>query len=314
MATAARAQPGEPPELADAIRERDVLLGLSYRLLGSLADAEDAVQETYIRWYRLSDEDRRGIAYPRAWLVKTASRIGLDMLESARARRERYVGEWLPEPLPTAGNWSSQHSGVVVDPADRATLDDSVSMALLVVLESMTPAERVAFVLHDLFKYTFPEVAAIVGRSPGACRQLASSARRRVRQSPITRVAPAEHAAVVRSFKRAWETGDLASLIGLLDPNATAITDGGGIVSASIEPISGAEAIARFFIEVHRRQPDLEVVEASVNGELGLVATAAARPLAVVAFSHPDRKIDRIWAVRNPEKLTAWQAVVARER
>ena len=300
-------RPGEPPELEDAIRERSVLLGLSYRLLGSLADAEDAVQETYIRWYRLSDEERRRIAHPRAWLIKTAGRIGLDMLGSARVRRERYVGEWLPEPLPTAGTWSSQHSGAVVDPVDRVSLDDSVSMALLVVLESMTPAERVAFVLHDVFKYTFPEIAEIVGRTPAACRQLASSARRRVHRSPITHVAPDEHAAVVRSFKRAWETGDLASLIGLLDPNATAITDGGGVVGASVEPLIGAEAVAQFFVGVHRRQPDLKVREAQVNGELGLVATGEGRTLAVIAISHAEKKIGHIWAVRNPDKLTAWR-------
>ncbi|MEZ5123306.1 MAG: RNA polymerase sigma factor SigJ [Solirubrobacterales bacterium] len=297
---------GEPPELIDAVRERSVLLGLSYRLLGSLVDAEDAVQETYIRWYRLSDEERGRIINPRAWLIKTASRIGLDMLGSARARRERYVGEWLPEPLPTAGGWSSGHPGSAADPAERVTLDDSVSIALLMVLESMSPAQRVAFVLHDVFKYTFPEIAEIVGRSPAACRQLASTARRRVRRSPVMHAAPAGHAAVVRAFKQAWETGDLASLIELLDPDATAITDGGGIVSAAIEPLAGAEAIARFFVDVHRRQPDLEIQEASVNGELGLVATGAGQTQAVIAMSHTERRVDRIWVVRNPDKLTAW--------
>ncbi len=168
----------EPPELVDAIRERSVLMGLSYRLLGSLVDAED---ETYIRWFRLSEQERRAVTRARAWLVKTASRIGLDMLKTARARRENYVGEWLPEPLPAAGRWSSQRSEDAIDPADRVTLDDSVSMALLVVLESMTPAQRVAFSLHDVFRYTFPEIADIVGRTPAACRQLASSARRRPR-------------------------------------------------------------------------------------------------------------------------------------
>ncbi len=298
----------EHPDMVDAIRERSVLLGLSYRLLGSLADAEDAVQETYIRWYRLSEQDRRAVTHPRAWLVKTASRIGLDMLKTARARRERYVGAWLPEPLPAAGKWSCQQPEATIDPADRVTLDDSVSMALLVVLESMTPAERVAFILHDVFRYTFSEIADVVGRTPAACRQLASSARRRVREGQRTPVQPSEHAAAVQSFKTAWQTGDLAALIDALDPEATATTDGGGLVSAALEPLHGPEAIARFFVGVHERQPDLVIREAVVNGEPGLVAIDAHdRTLAVLALATATSgKVDQVWAIRNPEKLEAW--------
>jgi RNA polymerase sigma-70 factor (ECF subfamily) len=294
---------------ADVLRDRGVLLGLGYRLLGTIADAEDAVQETYVRWYRLSDVERRGISDPRAWLIKTASRIGLDMLKTARARRERYVGEWLPEPVPAANRWSSQVASAVTDPADRVTLDDSVSMAVLVVLESMTPAERVAFVLHDVFRYTFPEIADIVGRTPAACRQLASSARRRVREERRTPVQPAEHAAAVRSFKAAWQTGDLAALIDVLDPDATAITDGGGLVSASLEPLHGAETTARFFLGVLERQPDLVVHEVLVNGEPGLIATDdRGRALAVLALAATgDGTIARVWAMRNPRKLGAWR-------
>ncbi len=302
-------RPGEPPEIGDAIRERSVLLGLSYRLLGSLADAEDAVQETYIRWYRLSDEARRSIAHPRAWLIKTASRVGLDMLGSARARREQYVGEWLPEPVPAANRWSSQDGSTTLDPAERVTLDDSVSMALLIVLESMTPAERVAFILHDVFRYTFGEIAEIVGRSPAACRQLASSARRRVREQQRTPVPRAEHVAAVQSFKVAWQTGDLAGLIEVLDPDATAITDGGGLVSASLEPLHRPEAIATFFLGVLERQPDVVIREEVVNGELGLVAADSRDlTLAVVSFvTTEDGRISRVWAVRNPRKLDRWR-------
>lgn len=301
-----RAPQQEPPELGDAIRERSVLLGLSYRLLGSLADAEDAVQETYIRWYRLTDAERCQIGSVRAWLIKTASRIGLDMLTSARARRERYVGEWLPEPVPAPGTWTSHHDGGPPDPADRVSLDESVSMALLIVLESMTPAERVAFVLHDVFRYTFPEVAEIVGRSPEACRQLASSARRRVQGARRTRVEPTEHAALVHSFRTAWETGDLAALVGILDPDAIAVTDGGGIVSAALKPVLGAEVIAGFFLGVHERQPDLVIREELVNGEPGLVATGSGKTLAVISLSRRGGRIDRLWVVRNPDKLGAW--------
>jgi RNA polymerase sigma-70 factor (ECF subfamily) len=306
----ARTRPGhgEPPGLADAIRERSVLLGLSYRLLGSLADAEDAVQETYIRWYRLSDEERRSIASPRAWLIRTASRIGLDMLGTARARREHYVGEWLPEPVPAANRWSSHGTSTALDPAERVTLDGSVSMALLIVLESMTPAERVAFVLHDVFRYTFAEIADIVGRTPGACRQLASSARRRVREHQRTPVPPAEHAAAVQSFRTAWQTGDLGALLDVLDPGATAITDGGGRVSASLEPLHGPEAIARFLLGVLDRQPDLVLHDELVNGEPGLVATdGEGGTLAVLALvATVGGTITQVWAVRNPDKLEAW--------
>ncbi|MFD1494004.1 MULTISPECIES: RNA polymerase sigma factor SigJ [Microbacterium] len=308
MPAGATSQPGEPPEFADAIRERSVLLGLSYRLLGSLADAEDAVQETYSRWYRLSDHERRSISHPRAWLIKTASRIGLDMLDSARARREHYVGEWLPEPLPAVGRWSSQGAAGEMDPADRVALDDSVSMALLIVLESMTPAERVAFVLHDVFRYTFGEIADVVGRTPAACRQLAWSARRRIGEQQRTPVRPAQHAAAVQAFKAAWQRGDLAALIDVLDPEATAITDGGGLVSASLEPLHGAEAIATFLLGVRDRQPDLIIGEELVNGEPGLAATDGEdRTLAVLALAATDDgRIARVWAVRNPQKLEMW--------
>ena len=295
----------EPPQLVDAIRERGVLLGLSYRLLGSLADAEDAVQETYVRWYRLSEQERQSIAHPRAWLIKTASRIGLDMLTTARARRETYVGEWLPEPIPAPGRWSSQEPSTAVDPADRAVLADSVSMALLVVLEAMTPAERVAFILHDVFGYPFAEIASIVGRTPAACRQLASSARRRVREDRRKPAPPDTHAAAVRSFATAWQTGDLAALIDVLDPDSTAITDGGGLVSASLEPLRGPKAIARFLLGVLDRQPGLAIHEELVNGAPGLVATDAHdHTLAVIALATtPSGKIERVWAIRNPEKL-----------
>ncbi|MGC3955531.1 MAG: RNA polymerase sigma factor SigJ [Propionicimonas sp.] len=308
MPDPATPRPAEPPELVDAIRERGLLMGLSYRLLGSLADAEDAVQETYFRWYRLSEQERCAVAHPRAWLVKTASRIGLDMLKTARARRENYVGQWLPEPLPATGTWSSQPSDTAIDPADRVTLDHSVSMALLIVLESMTPAERVAFILHDVFRYTFPEIAEIVGRTPAACKQLASSARQRVREEQRSSVPPSEHAAAVRLFKTAWQTGDLAALIDVLDPGATAITDGGGLVSAALEPLHGPEALAKFLLGAYERQPDLILREELVNGEPGLVATDAHdHTLAVLALAATKHgKIKQVWAIRNPQKLEFW--------
>src|SRR5215471_16084740 len=154
--------PGQPdPGLAAIMSERRQLINVAYRLLGSLAEAEDAVQETYARWYALSPPQRDVIASPGAWLTTVTSRICLDQLGSARARRERYVGQWIPEPLPEPAEWLSG-AAAPADPADRVTLDESVSMAFLVVLESMTPAERVAFILHDVFGYPFAEIACIV--------------------------------------------------------------------------------------------------------------------------------------------------------
>ncbi len=302
------ARPTEPPEMSEAVRARGTLMGLCYRFLGSRTDAEDAVQETYIRWYRLSEDERRAVSSPRAWLVRAASRIALDMLGTARARREHYVGEWLPEPVPTPTQWSSHHVAGLVDPADRVSLDDSVSMALLVVMESMTPAERVAFVLHDVFRYTFGEIADILGRTPAACRQLASSARRRVREGRRAPVPAPEHAAAVRSFKAAWETGELVALLEVLAPGATAVTDGGGLVSASLDVIHGAEDIARFLLGVLDRQPDLTLREDVVNGEPGLVAgDGHGRAVAVIAVAVTgSATIERVWAVRNPEKLATW--------
>jgi RNA polymerase sigma-70 factor (ECF subfamily) len=280
-------------------------MSVSYRMLGSVADAEDAVQEAYARWYALPEQDRCAVASPTGWLVKTVSRICLDVLGSARVRRERYVGPWLPEPVPGTAAWTSQTSSEA-DPADRVSLDESVSMALLVVCESMTPAERVAFVLHDVFRYPYADIAAIVGRSPHACRQLASSARRRTRLVSSRRPPTAEHAELVAAFKRAWEAGDVATLVGLLDPAVTAVTDGGGLVSAALEPVTGAEAVARFLLDVYRRQPDLTIHEMTVNGRPGLVTRAGGNQMAVIAVEAAGGRVERLWVVRNPAKLTAW--------
>ncbi|MFI7639036.1 RNA polymerase sigma factor SigJ [Nonomuraea sp. NPDC049400] len=288
--------------------DRGALMSVAYRLLGSVSEAEDAVQEAFTRWYALPDGRRAEVASPTGWLVTTVSRICLDVLGSARARRERYVGEWLPEPVPASTRWTSQAvSDSAADPADRVSLDESISMALLVVLESMTPAERVSFILHDVFAYTFAEIGDIVGRSPQACRKLASSARRRVRERADDHVPSEEHTRIVTAFKSAWESGDLAALVELLDPDATAVTDGGGLVSAALEPIEGAERIARFFLDVRQRQSGLTVQTATVNEQPGLVVRdGAGQILAVVSIGVANGLIERIWAMRNPTKLTTW--------
>jgi RNA polymerase sigma factor (sigma-70 family) len=308
-----RPEPGDgrpDPELSAIMCERRQLTNVAYRLLGSLADAEDVVQETYARWYAMSRSQQEAIDSPGAWLTKVASRVCLDLLGSARARRERYVGEWIPEPLPEPSEWITERpGGITVDPADRVTLDESITMAFLVVLESMTPAERVAFILHDVFRYSFAEVAEIVGRTPAACRQLASSARRRIDASQAPATPTAQRADIVRDFKQAWEAKDIDALIGLLDPDVTTIADGGGLVSAALGPIDGGEQVARAFVDIASRAPDMTFLERTVNGQPGLVAQQEGVTVTVLAFDVAGEKITNIWAVRNPEKLRPWTGV-----
>ncbi len=288
--------------------ERRQLINIAYRLLGSLAEAEDAVQETYARWYAMSTQEQDAIELPGAWLTTVTSRICLNVLGSARARRETYVGEWIPEPLPERTEWSTgQLGGTTVDPADRVTLDESVNLAFLVVLESMTPAERVAFILHDVFCHSFAEVAGIVGRTPAACRQLAASARRRIRASQPSATPAAQRADIVRDFKQAWEAKDIDALIGLLDPDATAIADGGGLATTFLHPIEGGEQIAHAWIEIARRRPgNMTFLERTVNGHPGLTAQQDGLTVTVFAFDVAGDRIRRIWVVRNPEKLRHW--------
>ena len=295
---------GRPdPGLDAVISERRQLINLTYRLLGSLAEAEDAVQETYARWYALSAQQQDAIESPGAWLTTVASRICLNLLGSARARRETYVGAWIPEPLPGR----TGPPGVATDPADRVTLDESVNMAFLVVLESMTPAERVAFILHDVFGYPFAEVAGIVGRTPAACRQLASSARRRIRAAQAPAAPAARQAGLIRAFKQAWEAKDINALIGLLDPGATATADGGGLAIAFLHPIEGGEQIARAWVEIANRKPgDMTFLERTVNGQPGLVAQQNGVTVTVFAFEIAGNRIKHIWVVRNPDKLRPW--------
>ena len=297
--------PPPEPRLAAIISERHQLINVAYRLLGSLAEAEDAVQETYARWYALTPVQRDAIDSPGAWLTTVTSRICLDQLGSARARRERYVGPWIPEPLPEPTEWVSG-GGPPADPADRVTLDESVSMAFLVVLESMTPAERVAFILHDVFGYPFAEIAGIVGRTPAACRQLASSGRRRSRAAHRPAAPTARQSALVRDFGKAWQASDIAALVALLDPDAVITSDGGGQAIAARHPVKGAGLVSRFLAGIAAHADDLTVAERTVNGQPGLIAQRGGTTVTVLAFGIEGDRITRIWAIRNPDKLRAW--------
>ncbi|MGW5782817.1 RNA polymerase sigma factor SigJ [Streptomyces sp. NPDC003757] len=285
------------------VGERRQLINVAYRLLGSLAEAEDAVQEAYARWYALPRSRQQEVVSPGAWLTTVTGRICLDVLGSARARRERYVGAWLPEPLPDR---TERGPGSGADPADQMVLDESVGMAFLVVLESMTPAERVAFVLHDVFRYPFAEIAGVLRRTPAACKQLAASARRRVRAARAPAPAPAAQAGLVRQVKEAWEAKDIAALVDLLDPAAVMTADGGGLAGAALRPVEGGERIAQYMAGIAEKAPGLELLERSVNGAPGLVAHRAGVVLTVAAFDLAEGRVARIWVVRNPEKLRWW--------
>ena len=306
-------------DLVDVAAERRRLLALAYRMLGTTADAEDAVQETYVRWYRMSDAERAAIANPAGWLTRVAGRVCLDLLGTARARRERYVGPWLPEPLP-AGFFASSRATALnapgaettttdaaADPLDRVTLDEAVSSALLVVLESMTPAERVAFVLHDVFAVPFAEIAEIVGRSPAAVRQLATSARRRVAAERSRSVERAEHDQVVAAFGAAAASGDLATLVAVLDPDVQLRSDGGGVVTAARRPVLGADNVARYLLGVLAQNPDDQVEPLETTDGAGFAVRRAGVVIGVVNLNVVAGRIADVWIVMNPEKLGAWR-------
>jgi RNA polymerase sigma-70 factor (ECF subfamily) len=274
--------------------ERPRLLRVAYAMLGSLAEAEDCVQEAWLRLQRVEDPDT--IRDLRAWLTTSVSRLALDALGSARARRERYVGQWLPEPL--------VHDLGAEDPADRVTLDESVSMALLVILERLSAAERTAFLLHDVFGLSFEDVAEVVGRSPAAVRQLASRARRHVEDGrprfPPTR---AEQRDLVAAFAAAAYEGDIERLVSILDPDVVWRADGGGKVPTIRRVERGAERVAQG-LSAFSRYPPRQWTIADVNGAPGMVLVDATGVLTVISFTVDAGRIVAIDAVRNPDKLT----------
>jgi RNA polymerase sigma-70 factor (ECF subfamily) len=276
----------------EALRPR--LVRVAYATLGSVSEAEDVVQEAWLRLQRSAPGEVRDL---QAWLTTVVGRLALDALGSARARRERYVGEWLPEPL----------VGGEPDPADRVTLDEQVSLALLRVLEALSPAERTAFVLHDVFGHSFDEVAEAVGRTPQATRQLASRARRHVETGrPRFPASPGEQARVVTAFASAAAEGDLDALVAVLDPDVTMRSDGGGRVTAARHPLHGADRVARALVAMARknltRGPGRAAL-VSVNGGPGIVYELAGER-SVMAFTVDGGRIAAIDIVRNPDKLT----------
>jgi RNA polymerase sigma factor (sigma-70 family) len=294
------------PSAAALLSGRAMLLNVAYRLLGTVSDAEDAVQETYLRWYALSGEERTEIRSPQAWLVRVATRICLDSLRSARHRRERYVGPWLPEPIPGRDRLITG-SALSTDPADRITLDESVTMAILVILDTLTPAQRVAFVLHDVFGFPFDEVADVLDRSTAACRALAGAARQRIESGRSRAAKPSQHEETVNEFKAAFLLGDVARLIALMEPEVIVLSDGGGEVRAALRPIFGADKAARYLAGIHRLASDKRIDTTDINGRTGLVIHDVCAPYCVANFDIVDGKIQHMWMMFCPTKLRLWR-------
>lgn len=278
------------------------LLGLAYRMLGSMAEAEDAVQEAYLRWH---DADRGAVEEPRAFLITTTTRICLDVLKSARVQREQYVGPWLPEPVTDTA---------ALAPDAQTELAEDLSVALLLALDRLSPLERAAFLLHDVFDYPFTQVAAALGRSEAACRQLASRARARIRElrpagGASVRTAPAgiapKHAELVSAFITASRSGDVAGLMRLLAGDARIVTDGGGKVPAALNVIEGADRVAAFVTGVVRKGWTEEMTYRldTINGLPGVILSTPSGPVQTTAFELEGGIIRAIYVVRNPDKL-----------
>jgi RNA polymerase sigma-70 factor, ECF subfamily len=278
------------------------LLGLAYRMLGSMAEAEDAVQEAYLRWH---DVDRDRVDEPRAFLTTTTTRICLDVLKSARARREEYVGPWLPDPVTDTA---------ALAPDAQTEIAEDLSVALLLALETLSPLERAAFLLHDVFDYSFTQVGEALGRNEAACRQLASRARARVREARPASPAAArggasaidpKHAEIVSAFLAASKDGDLAALTSLLASDARLVPDSGGKVPAAMNVLEGAHRVAAFLAGAVKKgwTADLTARIDTINGLPGLIVYGPAGLVQTTAFEFEGDRIKTIYAVRNPDKL-----------
>jgi RNA polymerase sigma-70 factor, ECF subfamily len=277
------------------------LLGLAYRMLGSVSEAEDAVQDAYLRWHAA---DRDAVSDTRAFLTTTTTRICLDTLKSARARREQYVGPWLPEPVVDTA---------ALAPDTQTELAEDLSIALLLALDRLSALERAAFLLHDVFDCSFSEVASALGRSEAACRQLAARARAHVREArPQStsavrdRSEPSNHQQLVSAFVNAARSGDLQTLMGLLADDVRVMTDGGGKVPSALNVIEGADRTARFVVgAVSKGLPEGSIIRlAPINGLPGLIVYRPDGSVQSVAFEIAHNLVRAIYSISNPEKLS----------
>ncbi|MEM7061841.1 MAG: RNA polymerase sigma factor SigJ [Cyanobacteria bacterium P01_B01_bin.77] len=284
-------------------QHRSTLEGIAYRMLGELSGALDIVQETYLKWCEM---DVSTVHSPRAWLITVCSRIALNQLKSARVRRELYVGEWLPEPLPDKLNQ---------DPRVQLELDDTVSVALMLALERLSPSERAAFLLHDVFNLNFDEIANTLGKSNANCRQLATRARKRIREHrPRFQTTPEEHQTLLDAFISAARQGELDRLIALLANQVKLYSDGGGQVEALPSILCGAEKVANFFVSVfgryRRNAIAIQTVGLRFNGSSGILIYENGQLATALTLDVHAGYIHRLYAVRNPDKLSQLPAEV----
>lgn len=272
--------------------ERPRLMGLAYRMLGSVGEAEDVVQDCFLRWHRDRPDDLREAA---AWLTTVTVRLCLDQLRAAKVRRDAYVGPWLPEPLATADD----------DPFATAAQREDLSLALLLALEALSPRERAVFLLHDVFDYDFAAIAAALETREDNCRQLASRARRKLKaERPALSASRAETERLLKAFTAACLARDIDSLKRLLAEDVVLLSDGGGKAPAALNPIHGADHVARFFASVAGKTPaDLQFAVRELNGAPALVADIAGVPQVTIHLDVADGVIVRVMAVRNPDKL-----------
>ncbi len=275
---------------------RPVLLGVAYRMLGRVADAEDVVQEAWLRW---SGADRGDVREPRAYLVRITTRLAIDRLRQVKARNEAYVGPWLPEPYVT------DFGDTVPDTAEKAVLADSVSLAVLVVLESLSPLERAVFVLREAFGYPYAEIASMLDRGEPAVRQLAGRARRHVEERrPRYEVDPGRRRELTERFLAAAGEGDLEGLMALLAPDVRLVGDSGGKSRAPLRVLESADKVGRFVIGAAAKGvPDPSFRFLELNGGPALVVLSEGRPDSVFQLDVSDGRIQAIYIIRNPDKL-----------
>lgn len=291
----------DEPSAAEVAAERSHLFTLAYRLLGSTGDAEEIVRQTYVRWYTQSEAERATIAEPRAWLTGTAGRLCLVSLASHQPPTAEYPGEWLPEPVPGSLVLARPRP----DAADRLSLDESVTMGLLVTLGSLSPAERVAFVLHDVFGMPFSTVAAVVGRTAPSARALAKAARRRIRDLSAHDSGPDQHRSTVHKLRLAAESRNPGILAAVLDPEVAMFTDSGGTVPVDPRTVRGRNDVAQKISTVLDLDPT-EISEQEVNGQSGLVLRRDGRVFGIVSVNVRDQLVTDLWIVVNRDKLRHW--------
>ncbi len=296
---------GQDVGVADYLQFRSLMFSIAYRMTGSVSDAEDIVQEAYLRLTRALRDGAR-VASPKAYLATVTTRLAITHLRSARVRREAYVGTWLPEPL-VEGGLDPVAPATAPDPAERAEMSDSLSMAFLVLLESLTPTERAVFLLHEVFGYDYAEIAEITGKSEPNCRQIFTRARHHIDEGkPRFEASRAQRNEVASRFFDAVNGGDLNSLLELLAPDVVVMGDGGGKAQARREPTHGAERVARFLLGLFRRaqKEGLHGEPAVVNGQPGAVAyDAEGRVVSVFALDIADGMVQAVRSVVNPDKL-----------